>query len=145
MKRFFSFFAFLCLLSVLRAFPPAPHHTIEGMVRDELGNPLAGADTRVRFITRLVRCWRPHQLQTAGAVNYQMLIPMDSGTTDTPHSQYAQTMHVPYQIEVFGGRTYCRSKSGGFHAVGGTQGDPLDLTLVRMRMVMACRMPGSRP
>ena len=46
MKRFFSFFAFLCLLSVLRAFPPAPHHTIEGMVRDELGNPLAGADTR---------------------------------------------------------------------------------------------------
>ena len=116
MKRFFSFLAFLCLLSVLRAFPPAPHHTIEGMVRDELGNPLAGADTRVRFITPTGKVLEaPTSLQTAGAVNYQMLIPMDSGTTDTPYSQYAQTMHVPYQIEVVsGGRTYLPIEVRGF-------------------------------
>ena len=133
MKRFFSFFAFLCLLSVLRAFPPAPHHTIEGMVRDELGNPLAGADTRVRFITPNGKVLEaPTSLQTAGAVNYQMLIPMDSGTTDTPYSQYAQTMHVPYQIEVVsGGRTYLPIEVRGVSMQLGEPGKVtrLDLTL----------------
>ena len=134
MKRFFSFLAFLCLLSVLRAFPPAPHHTIEGMVRDELGNPLAGADTRVRFITP--------NWQGAGG-SYQ---PTDRGGGELsdahPHgqrndrypvrSQYAQTMHVPYQIEVVsGGRTYLPIEVRGVSMQLGEPGKVtrLDLTL----------------
>ena len=118
------------------------------MVRDELGNPLAGADTRVRFITPTGKVLEaPTSLQTAGAVNYQMLIPMDSGTTDTPYVNTPRPCMCPTKSKWFqGDGPICRSKSG----VSMQLGEPgkvtrLDLTRVRMRMVMACRMPGSRP
>jgi len=90
------------------SFPPAPHHTFEGMVRDELGNPLSGDNTFVRFITS---DGAPIEARTLpgqpGGVNYRLLVPMDSGTTETPYSQYAQTMQVPFKIEVVsGGKIY---------------------------------------
>ncbi len=108
MKKLLFLICLLLLMPSVGGFPPAPHHTIEGMVRDELGNPLSGEGTLVRFITI---DGAPVEVRTLsgqpGGVNYRLLVPMDSGTTETPYSQYAQTMQVPFNIEVVsGGKTY---------------------------------------
>ena len=45
----------------LMAFPPAPHHTFTGLVRDEMGKPLEGDKVEVLFET------------TSGPVSYTHL------------------------------------------------------------------------
>jgi len=90
------------LLPVLvDAFPPAPHHVFYGVVRDEMGRPLEGANVEVLFETssgRLVRTgvgpgWSP-------GINYRMRVPMDSGTTADLYNPVAMRYEMPYKIRV---------------------------------------------
>src|SRR5690349_20785519 len=72
-----------CLLAPATspAFPPAPHHTLYGLVRNQWGDPVAleasdvfletPAGTQLR--TSLVTGLEP-------GVNYRLDVPMDSGT-----------------------------------------------------------------
>ena len=129
----YSMIVLLSGLQSLQAFPPAPHHTIQGMVRDEMGNPLTQDGTIIRFTTATGAVLETNStLGIGGETNYRILIPMDSGANDTPYSIYAQTMNVPYQIEVISnGRSFLPIELRGVSLNLGKPGGitRLDLTL----------------
>ena len=83
------------------AFPPAPHHTFFGMVRDELGRPLEGDKVEVLFETssgRLVRVGVG--ASTVPGVNYSLQVPMDAGSTADLYNPVAMRHAMPYRIRV---------------------------------------------
>ena len=64
-----------------RAFPPAPHHVIYGMVRDQFGRPLNPGEGTIILsgaTGEIVRA--PSDPDIALGANYSLSIPMDSGT-----------------------------------------------------------------
>lgn len=89
-----------------RAFPPAPHHMIYGMIRDELGNPLDIANGQVVFEAagalkihgKIVSNLRP-------GVNYQLRVPMDSGLTADAYKGTALLPDAGFRMSVVVGRT----------------------------------------
>lgn len=92
--------------AVAFAFPPAPHHTAYGLVRDELGNPLNLPNAEVL-------------LEAAGAVivkttvipamepgaNYRLALPLDSGATPDLYQPTALRPTVPFRLRVRIGTT----------------------------------------
>lgn len=90
----------------LHAFPPAPHHLIYGLVRDEYGNPLTTVETEViletasgvQIKTSLIPGLEP-------GVNYRLRVPMDSGITSDLYKATAMRPTVPFRIRVRIGRT----------------------------------------
>jgi hypothetical protein len=92
---------FLMLPALVKAFPPAPHHTFFGMVRDELGRPFEGEKVEVLFETssgRLVRTGvRPG---TVPGINYRLKVPMDAGATVDLYNPVAMRHAMPYKIRV---------------------------------------------
>ncbi len=115
------------------AYPPAPPHTLYGMLRDEMGNPLAREDARVvfesengtTFATRLAPGLAP-------GVNYEILVPMDAGITPDLYRPSAMSPLVPFRLKVtVGGRTYLPIEmSGDLRELGEPAGNTrLDLTL----------------
>ena len=97
------------------AFPPTPHHEVRGMVRDEQGNPLVAPNATVVLEsggtvlgTTVVRT----TATTHG--NYRMVIPMDSGTRETPYAPAAMFPAVPFRLKVrIGAQTYVPIQMSG--------------------------------
>lgn len=91
----------LLLPFVAGAFPPAPHHTFFGMVRDELGRPLDGDKVEVLFETSTGRIVRTGVgLVGAPGINYRLQVPMDSGSTVDLYHPSAMRLNMPYKIRV---------------------------------------------
>ena len=127
--------ALVCLLlmsaSVL-AFPPAPPHTIFGVVRDQIGNPLndgaevimeAASGSKLRGFV-LARENTP--------INYQVAIPMDAGLTSDLYSPTALMPAAPFRIRVrVGQTTYLPMEmTGDLSRLGAPGGSTrIDLTL----------------
>ncbi len=83
------------------AFPPAPHHTVYGTVRDELGNPLSNPGAEVLLEgngTSLVRT--PVAASTEPGVNYRLAIPLDSAATGDLYKPSALRPTVPVRMRV---------------------------------------------
>jgi len=124
----------LCALAfslTARAFPPAPHHVIFGMVRDELGNPLADEKAElifetaagVKLTTHVVPKGEPGQ-------NYSIEVPMDSGITSDVYMATAMRPTVPFKIRVkIGGVTYLPIEMSGNYAALGQPGKKTKLNL----------------
>src|SRR5581483_10932036 len=100
-------FGFLLLLAVAApAFPPAPHHTIYGVVRDEFGDPLTATNATILFETPsgqhlsapIIPFLHPGE-------NYEIHVPMDSRKTPDSYKSTAQFAGVPYRIRVKIGNT----------------------------------------
>ncbi len=117
----------------IHAFPPAPHHEIYGMVRDQWGNPLAGENATLIFITE-------NGTQVSGTVvpgmepgtNYRLLIPMDAGIAPDLYRPTAQFPLAPFRIQVrVGSTTYLPIQMQGDFAVLGQPAERtrIDLTL----------------
>lgn len=122
--------AWLFMAPVL-AFPPAPHHVIFGMVRDELGNPLAGENTEliletaagVKLSTRIRSTGEPGQ-------NYHLEIPMDSGITADAYMPTALRPSAPFKIRVrIGDAIYLPIEMSGDFAQLGQPGKKTRLNL----------------
>ena len=85
----------------LLAYPPTPHHILCGVVRDELGDPLAdpGAEviletaSGVQIKTTVTPNLRP-------GVNYQLVIPMDAGLTSAAYKPTALKPMVAFRVKV---------------------------------------------
>lgn len=116
----------------LHAFPPAPHHLLEGLVRDELGQPLQ-ANAAVLFETA-----SGTGLQTevvgglAPGLNYRLAVPMDAGLTADPYQPTALHPMVPFKVRVsLGGRVFLPIEMQGDFAELGrpARRTRLDLTL----------------
>ena len=98
--------ALAALPPAARAFPPAPHHLIYGLVRDQYGTPLMSTDTIVMLQTPTGT-----QLTTTIApgfipgVNYQLDVPMDAGITPDVYSRLALITAAPFKMYVITGTT----------------------------------------
>lgn len=93
---------------VLRAFPPAPHHTVFGQVRDEYGAPISRPGAEVWMESgSAVLAKSPLRIDPEPGVNYRMEIPMDSGATSDLYVPTAMQPFVPFRLRVkVGNLTY---------------------------------------
>lgn len=125
--------AALTLLGAARAFPPAPHHLIYGMVRGEMGDPLTMTNAQVILTTA---AGLPMQTTLipglAPGENYHLVVPMDSGLTGDPYQPTALRPTVPFRMSVkLGTTTYLPiGMTASFAHLGEpAQSTRLDLTL----------------
>ncbi|MGE3309430.1 MAG: hypothetical protein AB7O66_05615 [Limisphaerales bacterium] len=101
---------FMAAAAAVVAFPPAPHHLVFGMVRDEFGNPLnapgaevildidgaAGVRSSIAAIA---------DANSEGGFNYRLPIPLDSGVTADLYKPSALRPVVPFRMRVRVGST----------------------------------------
>ncbi|MDB4619224.1 hypothetical protein OAH15_00885 [bacterium] len=90
----------LILPGLVEAFPPAPHHTFFGIVRDELGRPIEGEKVEVLFETSSGRLVRTGVGLGLPGINYRMRVPMDAGTTADLYNPVAMRHAMPFKIRV---------------------------------------------
>src|SRR5437868_5129267 len=91
----------LALTASVLAFPPAPHHLIFGMVRDELGDPIADATAQLIFETSGgVKITTTISYKGEPGQNYTLEVPMDSGITADAYMPTAMRPTVPFKIKV---------------------------------------------
>lgn len=106
--RFCAAWAGVWLGAFALAYPPAPHHTFFGSVRNEWGDPIdvTGAVVFVqsgtaRGVTASVTA------STEPGVNYRLVVPMDSGATTDPYQVSALRQNQTFQLKVqIGTRSY---------------------------------------
>lgn len=95
------------------ALPPAPHHTLFGTIRDNLGHPLAGGEVAVLTAAGLVDR-APVTLGGVPGQNYQLHLPMDAGATGTPYRPTAMLPLMPFTMRVtLNGATYLPTRFQG--------------------------------
>ena len=115
------------------AFPPAPHHLVFGMVRDQLGNPIQ--DTKTSVIMSLGNSNVLSTLVSPGlspGENFELEVPMDSGITSDLYQPTALLPAAPFRLRVLiGGVAYVPIEMKGNLAMIGVPGEKtrLDLTL----------------
>lgn len=123
---------FLLPCASTHAFPPAPHHLLYGLVRDERGNPLTGEATiiletseGVQLKARLVPGLEP-------GVNYELKAPMDAGVARDLYKATALSPAAAFTLKVRIGNTdYLPIQMlGNIALLGGpAQRTRIDLTL----------------
>ncbi len=110
MKPLLAVTAIVCLLFIVApqsavAYPPAPYHTIYGMVRDEMGNPLVVTNAEVILETmsgvQLNVTVVPY-LQPGA--NYRLEVSMDAGLTADAYKPTALRPLVPFRMRAKIGR-----------------------------------------
>lgn len=117
------------------AFPPAPHHTLYGMVRNQFGDPInifpsdvfletpSGVQLRISVVNNL-----------EPGVNYRLDVPMDSGTSGDTNAYQPTALKpfFPFKLKVkIGQTTYLPIQMTGNFAQIGQPGQKtrIDLTL----------------
>jgi hypothetical protein len=117
----------------VQAYPPAPHHVIYGMVRDEMGNPLTVQTADIILETLAGVQVKTHINPSLQAgVNYSLEVPMDSGITSDLYKPTALCPMVPFRIKVQIGQTiYLPIQMKGDYSKLGQPGQRtrIDLTL----------------
>ena len=115
------------------AYPPAPYHTIYGIVRDQYGTPFVSTDVRILLVasngTSVLAQLSPG---ISPGVNYQLNVTMDAGLTPIPYKPTAYAAAAPFKLfVVLGGITNTPIEmSGDFSHLGEpSQSSRLDLTL----------------
>jgi hypothetical protein len=93
-------FAAVTAVTVM-AFPPAPHHTVYGLVRDEHGHPIdyPGAEVLLEVEASTIARSRIAPRIEPG-INYRMSLPLDSGATADLYKPSALRPTVPFRMRV---------------------------------------------
>lgn len=124
---------FLLGAAVAGAFPPAPPHTIFGLIRGEDGSPLTQESTRIVFESDNGTVLEaPLMPGLAPGINYEILVPMDAGITDDLYRPDAMSPDVPFRITVLlGGESFVPLEMSGNTRLLGEPGEStrIDLTL----------------
>jgi hypothetical protein len=117
----------------LGAYPPAPHHIIEGVVRDAYGQPLTLPSARILLETVSGKTVTGRVTPEMGrGLNYALTIPMDAGVTAEEYRPTALQPLVPFRLKVrIGNTTYLPIEMTANYATLGqpAQRTRLDLTL----------------
>lgn len=123
----------LFLPVTVRAFPPAPHHVIYGLVRDELGQPLNVSAATIIFETLAgVQIRSDIFPSVENGINYRLTVPMDAGLTAGIYKPTALSPTVPFRVKVqIGTATYVPIEmTGNFASLGQpAKKTRIDLTL----------------
>ena len=128
-------FAVVFPSSFTTAFPPAPHHTLYGLVRDQWGAPLSSSASSSEVILQTPTGTELHTRIVTGlepGVNYRLEVPMDSGTAADLYQPTALRPFFQYRLKVvIGQTTYLPIQmAGGFAQIGQPgQATRVDLTL----------------
>jgi len=124
--------AFWCALPA-GAFPPAPYHTLYGMVRNEMGDPIMDTNAVVTLETASgVQIKTTVVPSLSAAMNYRLPVPMDAGLTSDAYRPTALQPYVSFRMKVvIGTTTYLPMELHGNYANLGkpAQSTHLDLTL----------------
>jgi hypothetical protein len=115
------------------AFPPAPHHTLYGVVRNQWGDPIEIFPSDVYLETALGTQLRVSVVNGLEAgTNYRLAVPMDSGTATDLYKPTAMRPFFQFKLKVLIGQTtYVPIEmTGNFSQIGQpSQKTRLDLTL----------------
>lgn len=115
------------------AFPPAPHHRVFGLVKNEFGEPLEVQNAQIVFETpEGVRIPAPIVPGLEPGVNYQLNVAMDSGIAPDSYKPTALKPTLPFRILVLIGKTTYlpMEMAGTFAKLGAAAGSTrIDLTL----------------
>src|SRR5258706_9962801 len=100
-RRVACFVACVLISASAFAFPPAPYHTLYGLVRNQWGDPInvAGAEVFLETTngTGVTTTLAPN---TDPGVNYQLLVPMDSATAPDLYQPSALKPSFPFRLRV---------------------------------------------
>jgi len=95
-----SAFCFLLCSSAL-AYPPAPTHTLYGLVRDQYGTPFVSTDVKIILVaSNGVSIVAQVSSGIAVGVNYQLKVPMDAGLTPITYKPTAYAAAAPFKLFV---------------------------------------------
>ena len=96
----------LLLAGFAHAFPPAPHHTLFGLVRNQLGDPINVFPCDVFLETPSANQLRASLISgLEPGVNYRLEVPMDSGTAVDLYQPTAMRPFFQYKLKVQIGQT----------------------------------------
>lgn len=98
--RWFPALLILGLALPGRAYPPAPHHLLYGLVRDEYGSPIQAAGAEVILVTTGGRELKTRITHSEPGVNYGLEVPMDAGLTSDLYKATAMQPTMPFQMKV---------------------------------------------
>ena len=121
------------LAGPLAAFPPAPHHTIKGVVRDQFGNPLTGEAANVILEPGSgIALSTPVQADLQPGVNYRFEVPIDAGLAPGSYKRNALNPQAPFTLKVTIGSTiYLPLEMTGSLA---SLGEPGGLTVINLTL-----------
>ena len=131
--RWLATLGLIALAGSALAFPPAPHHLFEGVVRDQLGDPIVVTNAVVVFET--LAGSQVKTIATPGlapGINYRLSVPMDSGLTADNYQPTAARPTVAFRFKVLvGSTTYLPIELKGSYSGLGKPSETtrLDLTL----------------
>lgn len=114
------------------AFPPAPHHLVFGMVRNEQGNPLALPGAEILLEVDGAVLARSVITLPEGGVNYELPVALDSGATADLYKPTALRPMSPFRMRVrIAGVTYLPIEMAGISKLTTKAGETtrVDLTL----------------
>lgn len=115
------------------AFPPAPHHTLFGVVKNRLGNPLQGGEATLILSGPNGEVMRgPVDPSIAAGINYTLRVAQDSNRTSQLYHPTAMLPASPFTIRVvIGNSSYLPIQmQGQVRTLGEAAGSTrLDLTL----------------
>ncbi|MCC7374595.1 MAG: hypothetical protein IT581_08060 [Verrucomicrobiales bacterium] len=118
---------------LVRAFPPAPHHRLYGLVRNEYGEPLALKNATLVFeANNGIQLASPITPGLEPGVNYSLNLPMDAGIAADVYKPTALKPTLPFRLRVrIGNTTYLPIEMvGAFARLGQPAASTrLDLTL----------------
>lgn len=123
----------LSVLSSVAAFPPAPHHLIYGVIKNEQGKPLETGDATVILKGPSGEVMRGViDTLVNPEMNYRLQVAQDSGRTPEIYAATAMLPASPFTIEVvIGNQSYLPIEmQGDLHLLGESgESTRLDLTL----------------
>src|SRR5260221_280794 len=132
-RRVACFVACVLISASAFAFPPAPHHKLYGLVRNQWGDPINVADAQVFLETTngpgVVTTLSPG---VDPGSNYQLIVPMDAGTAPDLYAPTALKPSFPFRLRVkIGQVTYLPIEMAVTYSQIGqpAQSTRLDLTL----------------
>ena len=134
MKKFLTIpILFFTVAHTAFAYPPAPHHVIEGLVRDEQGRPVVGDNIKVVAVSNEggIIVTSVNQIYGPG-VNYSLQIPMESGVARNLFNTSAFLNQMEFSLKVqVDGKDYLPIEMIGNTSKMGLPGETtyLDLTL----------------
>lgn len=115
------------------AYPPAPYHTLYGMLKDQYGTPIMSPDAQIILVASNGVTLSTQVIPgIAPGVNYQLNVTMDAGLTPIAYKPTAYAPAAPFKLfVVMGGVTNVPIQmTGNFSQLGQpTKSSQLDLTL----------------
>jgi hypothetical protein len=89
------------VFATTHAFPPAPHHILFGIVRNQWGDPINAASAEVTLETASASALKTSLFAAfEPGVNYRLTVPMDAGTALDLYTPSALRASMPFRLRV---------------------------------------------